>query len=66
MKILLLHVDYIRFRPLKKTLKKNKDTTEKEKKGVEVKEALVVLSAVEKGDGNIEGVVKELVKNIKS
>lgn len=49
MKILLLHCDYIRFKALKKALKSVGELSEKEKAG-EVKEALVVLTAVEKGD----------------
>jgi threonyl-tRNA synthetase len=50
MKILLLHCDYIRFKALKKALKTVEELSEKEKKEQEVKEALVVLIAVEKGD----------------
>jgi len=38
---------------------------EKDKKEKEVKEALVVLTAVEKGDTDVSGVVKQLVENIK-
>ena len=64
MKILTLHVDYINFKPLKKALKSIKDLSEKEKKTVNVKESLVVLTAVEKTD-SVGDSVKELVKNIK-
>ncbi len=64
MKILLLHVDYIKFKPLKKALKKVEELSEKEKKGDSVKEALVVLTAVEKGDENVKAAVSELVKNV--
>ncbi len=63
MKILLLHCDYIRFKALKKALKSVEELSEKDKKEHEVKECLVVLSAVEKGDG--VNIVPELVKNIK-
>jgi len=59
-----LHCDYIKFKPLKKALRKIEELSEKEKKGEEIKEALVVLTAVEKGDENIKEVVKELNKNI--
>ena len=64
MKILTLHVDYINFKPLKKALKTIKELSEAEKKGQEVGESLVVLTAIEKGD-LIEQTVSELVKNVK-
>ena len=65
MKILNLHTDYIKFKPLKKALKKIADLAEHEKKEVEVKEALVVLTAVEKSDSDVKKVVENLVKNVK-
>jgi len=65
MKTLNLHVDYIKFKPLKKALKSIGELSEKDKKEKEVKEALVVLTAVEKSDSNVSLVVKELVDNIK-
>jgi threonyl-tRNA synthetase len=65
MKTLNLHVDYIKFKPLKKALKNIGELPEKDKKEKEVKEALVVLTAVEKGDTDMSAVVKELVANVK-
>lgn len=65
MKTLNLHVDYIKFKPLKKALKSIGELSEKEKKEKEVKEALVVLTAVEKCDLDVSAVVKELVENVK-
>jgi len=65
MKFLSLHVDHIRFKPLKKALKKIQDLTDEEKEGGESKEALVILTAVEKLDKNVGEVVKEFVKHIK-
>jgi threonyl-tRNA synthetase len=65
MKILLLHTDYIKFKPLKKALKSVEALSEKEKEGKSVEEALVVLTAVEKSDKDIEKVVEKLVENIK-
>ncbi len=65
MKFLSLHVDSIKFKPLKKALKKIQNLTEKQKKGEEAKEALAVLTAVEKIDKNVEEVVREFVKNVK-
>lgn len=65
MKILLLHTDYIKFKPLKKALKNVEALSEKEKEGKSVKEALVILTAVEKSDSDSKKVVEELVKNVK-
>ena len=64
MKILALHVDYIKFRPLKKALKKIEDLKDKEEK--EAKNALAVLTAVEKGDENVKEVVKKLVSEVEN
>lgn len=64
MKILLLHCDYIKFKPLKKALKKIKDLTEKEKSLVEVKDCLVVMGAVESCDSDVKVVVDKLVENV--
>ena len=66
MKILTLHVDYIKFKPLKKALKSIADLDEKSKKEKEVKEALVVMIAVEKQDeNNKDKILDLLVENIK-
>jgi len=65
MKLLFLHVDYVKFKPLKKAIKNIKDLNEKERKGEEVKDALLVLTSVEKNDSNVNEVVKEFVENIK-
>jgi len=65
MKTLNLHVDYIKFKPLKKALKSISDLTDKEKQSQEIKEALVVLTAVEKSDTNVNLIVEKLVENIK-
>jgi threonyl-tRNA synthetase len=50
MKILTLHCDYIRFQALKQAFKGAPELSEKEKKLHEVKECLVILTAVEEGD----------------
>ncbi len=65
MKILTLHVDYINFKPLKKALKSVAELSENEKKGGEAKDALVVMTAIEKIDNNVKEVVSKLVENIK-
>ena len=61
MRIITLHCDYIKFKPLKKAIKNPeelKDTDEKE-----IREPLVVLTAVEKGDN--DKTVGELIEAIK-
>jgi len=65
MKILTLHVDYINFKPLKKALKSVEELSEKEKKGGEAKDALVVMTAIEKVDDNVKEVVAKLVEAVK-
>lgn len=64
MKTLNLHVDYIKFKPLKKAIKKLPDLDEEEKSEKVVTEALAVLTAVESSDQNIDEVVKKLTENI--
>jgi threonyl-tRNA synthetase len=63
MKILSLHCDYIKFKPVKKALKK----PEEAKKVVKnVKECLVILSAIEKRDEKTpDKIVILLIENIK-
>src|SRR3990167_8599138 len=60
MRIISLHCDYIRFKPLKKAIKEPEEISDKEEK--EVREPLVVLMAVEKGDN--DGSVNELVDSV--
>lgn len=61
MRIITLHCDYIRFKPLKKAIKDPEEL--KDKAGKEIKECLVVLTAVEKGDN--DETVKQLLEAIK-
>ena len=64
MKILTLHCDYIKFRPVKKAVKKAEEIKEKEPK--EIKECLVVFTAVEKSDEHArESIIKNFVENVK-
>jgi threonyl-tRNA synthetase len=65
MKTLNLHVDYIKFKPLKKALKSIGELEEKDKKEKKIEEALVVMIAVERCDTDTAAVVKELVVNVK-
>ncbi|MFZ1970635.1 MAG: threonine--tRNA ligase [Candidatus Nanoarchaeia archaeon] len=62
MKFLSLHCDYIKFKPLKKALKDVEPLSEKEKEEKTVKEALVILTAVEKEDN--QEIVKDYTNNI--
>ena len=64
MKTLNLHVDYIKFKPLKKALKKIQELSDEEKEEKHVKEALVVLTAVEDNDQDVKSSVNDLVKDI--
>ena len=66
MKIIALHCDYIKFKALKKAIKEPEELDEKEKKGKEIKECLVVLSAVERNDEGFEDqIAGKLAENIK-
>ncbi|MFC1685583.1 threonine--tRNA ligase [Nanoarchaeota archaeon] len=63
MRILTLHVDWIKFKALKKALKSIPDL--KDKTEHELKESLVILTAVEKADEkNLDQSIKDLVKNV--
>ncbi len=63
MRIITLHCDYIRFKPVKKAIKNPEDLSEERKKEIIVKDPLVVLTAVEKGDN--DEIVKQLVESVK-
>ncbi len=62
MKILTLHCDYVKFKPLKKAIQKAEEL--KDFKEQEIKEPLVVLTAVEAGDNDqtIRDLVESLIK----
>jgi len=64
MKILSLHCNYIKFKPLKKALKKPEELSEKQKELIEVKEPLVILTAVEKQDESNPKLIEQYVKEI--
>ncbi|MEI6849600.1 MAG: threonine--tRNA ligase [archaeon] len=63
MRILTLHCDYIKFKPLKNAIKVPEELSEERKKEIVVKDPLVVLTAVEKGDN--EEIVKQYIAAIK-
>jgi len=62
MKILTLHCDYIRYQPLKKALQRAEPL--KSEKEVQVKDPIVVLTAVESKDG--ESQIKALVSAVET
>lgn len=61
MKILLLHSDFIKWEPKKKAIKQAEDVP---KKPVEVRDVLVVFSAVESGDRDVKKVSENTVKEV--
>lgn len=63
MKIITLHCDYIRFKPLKKAFKGAEELDSKAQLEKEIREPLVVLVAIEKGDN--DQTVSELVEAVK-
>jgi threonyl-tRNA synthetase len=63
MKILSLHCDYLKFKPVKPALKGA--TLEKaEEKQVEIKEPLVIFTAIEKQDESNKSILEQYIKNI--
>jgi threonyl-tRNA synthetase len=63
MKILSLHCDYIKFKPVKPALKGA--TLEKaEEKQIEISEPLVLFTAIEKQDESNKNILEEYLKNI--
>lgn len=63
MKILTLHCDYIKFKPIKKAIKEPESLSEERKKEIVVKDPLVVLTAVEKGDN--DALLKQMLDSVK-
>lgn len=60
MRIITLHCDYIKFKALKKALKSAEELEDKSE--IVVKDPLVILTAIEKGDSHEQ--VKEMVKAV--
>ncbi|MBI5148902.1 threonine--tRNA ligase [Candidatus Pacearchaeota archaeon] len=63
MKILSLHCDYIKFKPIKKAIKEPEQLSKEEEKERTVKEALVIFTAVEQED--TLQIVDAYIRNIK-
>jgi len=71
MKLLSLHCDYIKFKPVQKALKQPEELSDEQKKEQTIKEALVIFTAVEKGDspeivGSYLENVKDIAKQVKA
>jgi threonyl-tRNA synthetase len=65
MKILSLHCDFIKFKPLKKALKEPEEITDEQKESREIKDPLVILTAVEKRDEPVVDIAEKLVNEVK-
>ena len=67
MRILELHCDYVKFKPVSKALKSIGDLTEDEKKGGEVKNAMVAFCSFELGDDEkvLAQAAREVEKNFR-
>ncbi len=63
MKILSLHCDYIKFKPVKPALK-GAELVKSENKEISVKEPLVIFAAIEKQDESNKKILEEYVKNV--
>ncbi len=64
MKILSLHCDYIKFKPLKKALKQPEELSDDRKKEKSFEEVLVIFTAVEKQDETNSEIVSQYIKEI--
>ncbi|MFA5993255.1 MAG: threonine--tRNA ligase [Candidatus Pacearchaeota archaeon] len=65
MKLLTLHCDYIKFKPVKKAIKEPEELTKEREKEKKVEEVLAVFTAVEKQDETNPKALSELVRNVK-
>ncbi|MBP7708659.1 threonine--tRNA ligase [Candidatus Pacearchaeota archaeon] len=63
MKILSLHCDYIKFKPLKPAIK-GMELPKGEENQIEVKDPLVIMTAVEKADQDNKTILEDYIKNI--
>ncbi|HRZ85489.1 MAG TPA: threonine--tRNA ligase [Candidatus Paceibacterota bacterium] len=65
MKILTLHCDYLKFKPLKKAIKNPEELSKERGEEKKIEEVLAVFTAVEKNDETNPKVVNDLIVNIK-
>ena len=66
MKLLALHCDYIKFKPLKKALRKPEELSEERKEEIEVKDPLVIMTAVEAIDEKNPNLIQQYTDEIKT
>ena len=66
MKLLSLHCDYIKFKPLKKALRKPEELSKAREEEITVKDPLVILTAIEKQDETNSSIVKQYTKEIEN
>src|SRR3989338_10426807 len=66
MKLLSVHCDYIKFKALKKALKNPEELPDERKKEIEVKECLVIFTAIEKKDEEYNELINKYIENIES
>lgn len=64
MKILSLHCDYIKFKPVKKAIKNPQELGKEHEKAKSVTEALVIFTAVEKADEENKNILEQYTENI--
>ena len=65
MKILSLHCDYIKYKPLKKALREPEELSERRQGEIKVENPLVLMIAVEKKDESNPNIIEELVDQAK-
>jgi threonyl-tRNA synthetase len=65
MKILSLHCDYIKFKPVKKAIKEPEKLGKEQEKEKKIEQVLVIFTAVEKQDESNKEIVKQYTDNIK-
>ena len=65
MKILSLHCDYIKFKPLKKALRQPEELSERRQGEIVVDNPLVLMIAVEKQDESNPDLIKRLIKEVR-
>ena len=65
MKILSLHCDFIKYKPLKKALREPEKLSKEREGEIEVKNPLVILTAIEKQDEQNPLIIQQLVKEVK-
>ncbi len=64
MKLLSVHCDYIKFKPLKKALKNPEDLSDMRKKEQKIKNCLVIFTAIEKQDESNDKIIDKYLHEI--